>query len=213
MKSEDLLRSPIWSRMASAIARDFRAGVPFEQIHEMNIAMKQGTLEPYRKHRRALDALLWYDDPGPKKIIELGAGYGGMRSFWPEGSTVYNVDLPEMLEIQEGYIKGLGVVDGTITTAVPFTEADSIDFSGAYLFSTWALTETTFETWDYYIERAAALAGAYVVGWRGFKDIPDQVWPWERLRDAFKTVRSDLTPYLDYDGDPTDSLELAAVNR
>lgn len=99
------------------------------------------------------------------------------------------------------------------TTAVPFTEADNIDFSGAYLFSTWALTETTFETWDYYIERAAALAGAYVVGWRGFKDIPDQVWPWERLRDAFKTVRSDLTPYLDYDGDPTDSLELAAVNR
>lgn len=105
------------------------------------------------------------------------------------------------------------MVDGTITTAVPFTEADNIDFSGAYLFSTWALTETTFETWDYYIERAAALAGAYVVGWRSFKDIPDQVWPWERLRDAFKTVRSDLTPYLDYDGDPTDSLELAAVNR
>ena len=74
MKSEDLLRSPIWSRMACAIARDFRAGVPFEQIHEMNIAMKQGTLELYRKHRRALDALLWYDDPGPKKIIEARCG-------------------------------------------------------------------------------------------------------------------------------------------
>lgn len=216
MTSQDLRRSTTWAKMAEEIARDFHAGVPFEQIHQINVAIKQGTLRPYEKHRLALDDLLWVDDASPKKIIEVGAGYGAMAGFWPAGATVYNVDLPEMLEIQEQYIERLTEAGQALDVAielVPFTDVDQLDFDGAYLFSTWALTETTPETWDYYINRAPELAGCYVVGWRGWIDIPGQLWPWGRLRDAFKSVRADLLPYHDYDGAPTDSLELAAVNR
>ena len=134
-----------------------------------------------------------------------------MRSFWPEGSTVYNVDPPETLKSSKATSRGSACGrhdhdDG------PFHQADSIDFSDAYLFSTWALTETTFETWEYYIERAAALAGAYVVGWRGWKDIPDQVWPGttaRRLQD--RAQRPDTLPRLRRR--PNKFAGLAAVNR
>lgn len=224
MTSEKLERSATWRQMGDDIARDFQAGIPFPQIHMMNIAIKQHTLAPYERHRQRVGLFLWTDDPAPKTIIELGAGYGAMANFWPAAARVYNVDLPEMLEVQRHYLvnelhaQPLGdhtyqLPAGPVIELVPFTEADRLPFDGAYLFSTWALTETTYETWEYYIDKAPRLAGCYLVGWRGWIDIPHQLWPWPTMRNAFKTVRADLLPYTDYDGAATDSLELAAVNR
>lgn len=212
MDSKALTRSPLWTRYSTAIAREFRAGVPFPDILEMNCAIKQRDLAPYEAHRRRLDELLWYDDPEPKTIIDLGAGYGAMAGFWPEGSRVFNVDLPEMLEIQASYIlNDLGPLpktdDDRLTTFefVPFTEADRLPFDGAYLFSVWALTETTMDTWRYYIDKAPRLAGAYVLGFQRWVD-ETEPWPWRRLGRAFKTVRA-------WTHDDATRYELAAVNR
>lgn len=218
--------------MSAAIAEEFRAGVPFEDILEMNVAIKQRDLGPYAEHRRRLDSLLWYDAPLlPKGIIELGAGYGAMAGFWPPSSLVFNVDLPEMLEVQASYLLGeMGCTEHhqprgfrgfeggklapkTSIILVPFTLADAVPFDGNYLFSTWALTETTPETWKYYIEKAPRLAGVYLVGWRTWIDRPGELWPWEAMRDAFMSTRSNLAPYVDHEGRRTDSVELAAVNR
>jgi hypothetical protein len=209
--------SPTWRQLASKIGQQFNAGVPFANIHEMNIVIAQGTLEPYRKHRARLDELLWRDDPGPKKIIDLGAGYGAMAGFWPEGSTVYNVDLPEMLQVQQSYVYGLSgalalkgqppvdLLNGCDFDFVPITEADRIPLEGAYLFSVWALTETTREAWAFWTERAPQLAGAYVLGYKQWAD-EQKPWPWTELADAFKTQRA----FWDV---PPESYELAAVNR
>jgi hypothetical protein len=212
-----LAPSPTWRQLAAAIGRQFRAGVPFDQIHEMNIVIAQRTLEPYQRHRRRLDELLWHDDPGPKTIIDLGAGYGAMAGAWPEGSTIYNVDLPEMLEIQQHYIYDLSgalhlkaqepvdLLNGCSFDFVPIAEADRIPVAGAYLFSVWALTETTRAAWAYWTERAPQLAGAYLLGYKQWTD-ETEPWPWREMADAFKTVRGfwDVEP---------DSYELAAVNR
>lgn len=201
--------SPTWRQLAAAIGRQFRAGVPFDQIHEMNIVIAQRTLEPYQKHRQRLDELLWHDDPGPKTIIDLGAGYGAMAGLWPEGSTVYNVDLPEMLEIQGAYIAGPAWDSpgrGNVTfDLVPIADADRIPVEGAYLFSVWALTETTRTAWAYWTERAPQLAGAYLLGYKQWADEAEP-WPWREMADAFTTVRGfwDVEP---------GSYELAAVNR
>ena len=229
MESKDLQCSPTWRQMSREIDRDFSNGIPFPDILMMNVAIKQRTLDPYKEHRYRLDRLLWRDDPHPKTIIELGAGYGAMATMWPENSVVFNVDLPEMLSIQRSYlVNDLGAIelgkDGGIFTGgqlnngvtiqlIPFTEADSLPFDNAYFFSVWALTETNLETWNYYIERATWFAGIYAVGWQGWTDIPGKRWPWKKLRSKFKTVRVDLSTYTNCDGEQTSSVELAAVNR
>lgn len=208
MDSKALTRSPLWTRYSTAIAREFRAGVPFPDILEMNCAIKQRDLAPYEAHRRRLDELLWYDDPAKTKtIIDLGAGYGAMASFWPPGSRVFNVDLPEMLEVQQSYVGGLNSYErgDCQFEFVPFTEADRLPFDGAYLFSVWALTETTADTWRYYIDKAPRLAGAYVLGFQRWVDEAEP-WPWRRLGRAFKTVRA-------WTHDDATRYELAAVNR
>lgn len=200
MKSEELVRSPLWSQYSRAIGEQFRAGVPFSDIFEMNCAIKQRDLEPYRAHQRRLDEILWPDDSGPKTIIDFGAGYGAMGPFWPAGSKVYNIDLPEMLEIQQHYLN-----DPDNVKFVPFTEADSVPFEGAYLFAAWSLTETTLETWEYYISKASKLAGLYVIGFQEWAGV-GQLWPWERLAAELKDVRvfKPIEP---------NSYELCGVNR
>lgn len=212
--------SPTWRDLASKIGTQHAAGVPFADIHEMNIVIAQRTLEPYQKHRRRLDELLWRDDEEPKVVIDLGAGYGAMATFWPEGSRVFNVDLPEMLAVQADYLQQQGYHHDAAGTAgerfynpetnidielVPITAADQVPAAGAYFFSVWALTETTREAWAFWTERAPDLAGAYVLGYKQWVD-QSLPWPWQELADAFKTVRG----FWDV---PPESYELAAVNR
>lgn len=203
--------SPTWRDLSAKIGRQLEAGVPFADIHEMNIVIAQRTLAPYQAHRRRLDETIWADDPGPKTIVDLGAGYGAMASVWPAGAHVYNLDLPEMLVAQGHYIAGPdwtseGREFGSLTfDLVPIAQADRIPWAGAYLFSTWALTETTMPMWRYIIERAPQLAGAYVLGYKRWVD-EKEAWPWADLVNAFLDIRV----YRDVD---PDSLELAAVNR
>lgn len=213
LTSADLKPSATWARMAAEIARDHAAGQSYREIHQMNIAVNMAAgLEPYRAYRALLDELLWKDDPGPKTIIDLGAGYGAMATCWPEGSTVYNVDLPEMLEIQREYLHSkdfhLPEADHEYSVTfdfIPIDEADRVPFDGAYLFSVWALTETTPETWAYYIDKAPRLAGAYVLGYRGWESWQ---WPWQELANAFK--RPILFRPCEYEAN---SMELLALNR
>lgn len=202
MTSEDLTRSRTWDELGPAIGRQFHEGMPFADILEMNIAIKQRDLEPYRLHRERLDAVLWPHNDEPKRVIDLGAGYGAMATFWPGASHVTNLDLPEMLEVQEAYLHDLGcevrqdfdgrvffggqLQAGVTIRLVPFTNADRIKFDGAYLFSAWALTETTPATWEYYIGRAKLLRGAYVIGHERWEDL--EAWPWPQLSAAFVTA-------------------------
>lgn len=204
MTSADLTPSATWQQLAPAIGRKFRAGEPFEDILEMNVAIKQRDLRPYEAHRARLDELLWYDDPKPKRIIEIGAGYGAMATFWPEGSTVVNIDLPEMLEVQAHYLQRVGV---TNVELVPYTEADSVDFKGAYVFSVWALTETTPETWRYYASRVRDAAGIYLLGHTQWEQY--ERWPWEDMAAQFPEVRVLQHPH----SVSTEFMELAAVRR
>jgi hypothetical protein len=212
--------SPTWRKLAASIGREFHKGVPFQNIHEMNIVIQQGTFEPYERHRRRLDELLWHDDPEPKTVIDLGAGYGAMATFWPNGSRVFNLDLFEMLQVQAAYLAQRGFVhDGAGQAGerfvhrerdidielVPIDDADKVPLEDAYLFSVWALTETTRATWAYWIERAPRLAGAYLLGYKKWVD-ETQRWPWQEMADAFQHQRGfwEVEP---------DSYELAAVNR
>lgn len=197
--SADLAPSPTWQEMGAKIETAYRAGEAFEDILEMNVAIKMRDLEPYQAHRERLDGCLWFDDTSPKRIIDFGAGYGAMANFWPAGADVTNIDLPIMLEIQQGYLADLPVK----VRLMPFTAVDTLDIDGAYFFAAWSLTETTPETWRYWIERAPRLAGAYVLGFKSWQDI---TWPWDALAGAFKTIRR----FEEYEGH---SMLLCAVNR
>lgn len=202
--SASLEASPTWQRMSAEIAADIRHGLHFSQSFQMNVAIKQRDLAPYHAHREKLDAILWHDDPAPKTIIDLGAGYGAMANVWPEGSRIFNIDLPEMLDVQRNYVPTVEGTQFASLDLVPITEADRVPIDGSYLFAAWSLTETTAATWEYWIERAPRLAGAYIVGFKSWVDAPEP-WPWERLAAAFKTVR--------VFGEVENGLQLLAVNR
>lgn len=216
MESKDLTRSQTWEKLGSDINREFSAGVPFADILAMNVAIKQRDLAPYEAHRKRLDGLFadWHE--GHPQIVDLGAGYGAMATFWPEGSRVFNVDLPEMLNVQASYLKDIGwesLPDGKVWQGpndvtvylIPFTEADAVPWDGAYLFSAWALTETTPATWAYYIDKAPRLAAAYVLGHRSWER--GDPWPWAQLADAFD--HSQLAPAPMH----ADSMEFAGANE
>lgn len=217
MNSSDLTPSPTWVKMAAAIEADMASGMSFEDSLTMNVAIKMRDPLPYIRHRERLDEVLWYDDPGPKTIIEVGAGYGAMANHWPCGSQVVNVDLPVMLGIQAGYLESQGFVSGqyrrtwtrqdckTEIRLVPIDDADGLVFHSAYLFSVWALTETTMDTWRYYIEKAPQLAGAYILGFNQWTD-ETEPWPWLEMARQFIDIRKlrDVHP---------SSFELAGVNR
>lgn len=206
--SADLVPSPLWQQYQREIRADLDAGVPYADSFRMNCAIKMRDLAPYAEHRKRLDALLWRDDPGPKRIIDLGAGYGAMASVWPKDARIINIDLPELLAYQREYVDTVGDGNPAFTDRfgfVPISEADSVDFRGAYLFSAWALTETTLPTWRYYIDRAPQLAGAYILGHRQWGDEAEP-WPWSEMLRAFTDIR-EFRPVV------PESWELAAVNR
>lgn len=215
MNSADLAPSPLWQQYQREIAADLAAGVSHEDSFRMNCAIKMRDLSPYEAHRKRLDETIWSDAPGLKTVIDLGAGYGAMAKFWPDDSSVYNVDLPEMLEYQQRYVLGLRGAqpygDGSVDVSgrrfwfIPITEADSIPLDGAYLFSAWALTETTRATWEYWIDKARCLAGAYILGHRRWSDEHED-WPWSEMLRAFNGG-------ITFQPVPPDSWELAAVNR
>lgn len=206
--SADLTRSRTWERFGPAIAAKRALGQPWRDVMEVAAVINLDVgLTPYIAHAGRLQELLWHDDPTPKTIIDLGAGYGAMASVWPPGSRVINVDLPEMLEIQREYVASIAEGSAGFVESfafIPFTEADRVPVDGAYLFSAWALTETTRATWDYWIERAPRLAGAYILGHKAWEGGPN--WPWDLMLRAFGEVRA-FNPVV------PDSWELAAVNR
>lgn len=185
MNSKDLTPSPTWRSLSSAIDRQYKAGVPFSDIHEMNVVIKQRDLTAYAAHRVTLDTFLW-PKREPKTIFDFGAGYGAMAGFWPAGARVFNIDLPEMLDIQASYIPTVGVDHVVDITLVPYNEADGLPWDGAYLFAAYSLTETDRATWDYYMAKAPRLAGAYIVG---MKQWERHDWPWLEMAQCFKTTR------------------------
>ena len=194
MRSRDLRLSPTWQDLAPKITAKHAAGEHFEDMLEMNIAIKMRTLQPYAEHYARLEHGIWVErrlDTNPPTVIDLGGGYGAMLNFWPNGSTVIMLDFPAMLAIQHRYASEVAG-DRLNVLYVPYDEVDRIVFDrhDTYLFSAWALTETTSDTWAYYIERAQDLAGAYVVGHDKWEDLPQ--WPFDGLAMQFE--RANLYP-------------------
>ncbi len=121
---------------------------------------------------------------GEFRLIEFGAGYGGMIDYWPERARITNIDLEPMLDIQRYWYRHRDAPE-----LVPLSRIDEVDFEGVYFFSSFALTETTAAFWAYCFEHVfPKLAGIYLLGNKIFPRHQEKAWPWQRVFDMFDTT-------------------------
>lgn len=137
----------------------------------------------YQDYARRCREHLW-EDRDDIKIVEFGAGYGGMMPFWPENAKVTNIDLPVLLRIQDHWLGKQGCRDRA--ELVDIADLAKVDFQDVFFFSAFGLTETTLETWAWCMEEVfPKCAGIFLMGDRRW-EFDDIEWPWSQLRELFE---------------------------
>lgn len=141
----------------------------------------------YPQYAKACSEYLW-PNRDPERIVEFGAGYGGMSLQWPYSARFVNIDLPGMLQVQKHYIERVGLLERA--EFVELGRISEVDFNDAYFFSAYALTETSPSTWEWFFRHVfPSLKGIFIRGGEGwYKDDPVKQWPWGRLREMFEEL-------------------------
>jgi hypothetical protein len=93
--------------------------------------------------------------PPPRRIVEIGGGYGGQRlvleHIMPRVESYVIVDLPPVLKLIDRYLRTLACTPYSLVSALDDTAIEVIPFADVVI-SNYALSECASEVQDRYVE-------------------------------------------------------------